>query len=349
MRKEEFEDYYETLKVPVTASAKDISSGYKKLALKYHPDKNQDIDPHVAAARFHKIQKAYSVLADPQKRHSFDKVLYAKKSQALRVQQMDATRRHKKQILETKEREAAEAASRELRAKTEFSEEITRIRRERTQELDKLKRKKINNNNNNNKNNNNNNNNNEDEGFMVKVSWRRRAGRKRNAMKEIGKEEIVRKLEVYGDINKELTIIGKKGGVVCFKTFQGAAAAIVAGKENGRLADDQFKFKLMWVKGQPRASTTEPLYKKRKINEQKSSENSIPLSQASNQQQNNNNNINNAIPIFDVDDFEAQVLMRMKRAQDIRKNTLNNNTLNNNMNNNMTSNNNKEEEEDVGL
>jgi len=64
------EDYYKTLGVEKTASSEDIKKAYRKLALKYHPDKNPDNKE--AEEHFKKISEAYAVLSDPEKRKQYD-------------------------------------------------------------------------------------------------------------------------------------------------------------------------------------------------------------------------------------------------------------------------------------
>ena len=54
-------DYYKTLGVPRTASDDQIKKAYRKLALKYHPDKNKDPG---AEDKFKEIAEAYEVLSD---------------------------------------------------------------------------------------------------------------------------------------------------------------------------------------------------------------------------------------------------------------------------------------------
>jgi len=64
-------EYYDTLGVSPTADEATIKKAFKKLAVKYHPDKNPD-DP-TAADKFKKIAEAYGVLSDPQKKEMYDR------------------------------------------------------------------------------------------------------------------------------------------------------------------------------------------------------------------------------------------------------------------------------------
>jgi molecular chaperone DnaJ len=62
-------DYYEILGIDRNASKEEIKKAYRKLALKYHPDKNPDKD---AEERFKEISEAYAVLYDDEKRKMYD-------------------------------------------------------------------------------------------------------------------------------------------------------------------------------------------------------------------------------------------------------------------------------------
>ncbi|MCC7374813.1 MAG: molecular chaperone DnaJ [Verrucomicrobiales bacterium] len=68
-------DYYEVLGVEKGASADDIKKVYRKLALKYHPDKNPG--DKAAEEKFKELSEAYEVLSDPQKRASYDEYGHA--------------------------------------------------------------------------------------------------------------------------------------------------------------------------------------------------------------------------------------------------------------------------------
>lgn len=63
-------DYYELLGVGRDASADDIKRAYRKLAMKYHPDRNKDGS---SEEKFKEISEAYAVLSDPEKRRNYDR------------------------------------------------------------------------------------------------------------------------------------------------------------------------------------------------------------------------------------------------------------------------------------
>ncbi|VEU74613.1 Heat shock protein DnaJ [Mycoplasmopsis citelli] len=62
-------DYYEVLGVSKGASAQEIKSAYRKLAMKYHPDKSKESD---AQQKMQEINEAYEVLSDENKRKNYD-------------------------------------------------------------------------------------------------------------------------------------------------------------------------------------------------------------------------------------------------------------------------------------
>ncbi|KAF7286320.1 dnaJ heat shock protein family (Hsp40) member B6 mrj isoform X1 [Rhynchophorus ferrugineus] len=64
-------DYYRVLEVPKSATTVDIKKAYRKLALKWHPDKNPD-NLEEATKKFKEISEAYEVLSDDSKRKLYD-------------------------------------------------------------------------------------------------------------------------------------------------------------------------------------------------------------------------------------------------------------------------------------
>ena len=67
-------DYYEVLNVSKDAPKADIKKAYRKLALKYHPDRNKAPE---AESRFKEISEAYAVLSDEEKRSQYDRFGHA--------------------------------------------------------------------------------------------------------------------------------------------------------------------------------------------------------------------------------------------------------------------------------
>ena len=68
-------DYYELLECERTADAGTLKSSYRKLAMKYHPDKNAGCKD--SEAKFKAVSEAYDVLKDPQKRAAYDRYGHA--------------------------------------------------------------------------------------------------------------------------------------------------------------------------------------------------------------------------------------------------------------------------------
>ncbi len=68
-------DYYEILAVERTATEEEVKRSYRKLAVKFHPDKNPD-DPH-AEEKFKELGEAYDVLMDADKRAAYDRFGHA--------------------------------------------------------------------------------------------------------------------------------------------------------------------------------------------------------------------------------------------------------------------------------
>lgn len=68
----EYRDYYQILGVDRDVDQKEIKKAYRKLALKYHPDKNPEDSQ--AEAKFKEINEAYEVLGDPEKRSKYDRL-----------------------------------------------------------------------------------------------------------------------------------------------------------------------------------------------------------------------------------------------------------------------------------
>ncbi|MBV1912157.1 MAG: molecular chaperone DnaJ [Cycloclasticus sp.] len=74
-------DFYKTLEVARNASEREIKKSYRRLAMKYHPDRNTD-NPG-AEEKFKEIQEAYAILSDEQKRAAYDQFGHAGVDQSM--------------------------------------------------------------------------------------------------------------------------------------------------------------------------------------------------------------------------------------------------------------------------
>ena len=70
-------DYYEVLGVPKNAGEDEIKKAYRKLAMKYHPDRNQGDAATEAEAKFKEAKEAYEMLSDADKRAAYDQYGHA--------------------------------------------------------------------------------------------------------------------------------------------------------------------------------------------------------------------------------------------------------------------------------
>src|SRR5438105_767355 len=68
-------DYYEILEVTRTSTGEEIKRSYRKLAVKFHPDKNPG--DHTAEEKFKELGEAYDVLSDEQKKAAYDRYGHA--------------------------------------------------------------------------------------------------------------------------------------------------------------------------------------------------------------------------------------------------------------------------------
>ena len=70
------EDFYKLLELGKNASEAEIKKSYKRMAMKYHPDRNKD-NPEEAEKKFKEIKEAYEILSDPKKRAAYDQFGHA--------------------------------------------------------------------------------------------------------------------------------------------------------------------------------------------------------------------------------------------------------------------------------
>lgn len=136
MSSREWVDYYQVLGISVDATAKEISSAYRSLALKYHPDKSSSDE---SVQRFHALSKAYQVLTDVEARRAFDVVLAGRMAQKQREADFDSTRREMRDELFRKEKEARKRKADEEEAEIRLQHEMERIRKEAQLEADRKK------------------------------------------------------------------------------------------------------------------------------------------------------------------------------------------------------------------
>jgi len=128
-------DLYEFFSVTPVSSERDITRGYKKKALRHHPDKNPD-NPR-AGEIFQKISKAYKILTDPAAKAAYDKWVRAKQASLRRTQELSSKRKKLKEDLELQEQMSAQQSEYEREASRNIEAEIARLRTEGTEWIKK--------------------------------------------------------------------------------------------------------------------------------------------------------------------------------------------------------------------
>jgi DnaJ family protein C protein 17 len=110
VRLQEELNYFAVMGLSPSATEAEIRKAYRKLSLALHPDKNLDIDPEVASARFHEMQLAYEILMDPAAR-------------------LAAVERNKTEVAKKERRGAYDGKRKEMAEELERREEEERMKR----------------------------------------------------------------------------------------------------------------------------------------------------------------------------------------------------------------------------
>lgn len=112
-----------------------IKKAFRQKALVCHPDKNPD-NPK-AAEEFQRVTKAAEILLDPSARKAYEKVLRARKDRVFRNRHLDSKRKKLRDDLEAREQRARDESETEVDAGKKLAQEIERLRKEGSKELEK--------------------------------------------------------------------------------------------------------------------------------------------------------------------------------------------------------------------
>ncbi|TKY85356.1 hypothetical protein EX895_005518 [Sporisorium graminicola] len=124
----EMDDSFRILAIPTTATEAEIKKAYRKLSLRYHPDKaGKDVDPVQAATRFHEINLAYETLMDP-----------AARARAVQSNAEDSAKRERQEQYEGRRRQMAEELERSEKEALQKRQDADRQARERIAKIAEL-------------------------------------------------------------------------------------------------------------------------------------------------------------------------------------------------------------------
>ncbi|CAG2102169.1 unnamed protein product [Medioppia subpectinata] len=129
------QDLYELLSITYEATEQEIRSSYRRLARECHPDKCPD-NPEAAKKLWDQLQEALKVLTDETAKSAYDRLLKARKANALRHKQLDQKRQKLKDKLDAREKSAKEDVLSEAEAVDQLKREIERLRKEGSKQVE---------------------------------------------------------------------------------------------------------------------------------------------------------------------------------------------------------------------
>ncbi|CDR88557.1 related to cell cycle control protein cwf23 [Sporisorium scitamineum] len=124
----EMDDSFRILSLAPTATEAEIKKAYRKLSLRYHPDKaGKDVDPVQAAARFHEINLAYETLMDP-----------AARARAVQRNAEDAAKRERQEQYQGRRRQMADELERSEKEALQKRQDADKQARDRIAKIAEL-------------------------------------------------------------------------------------------------------------------------------------------------------------------------------------------------------------------
>ncbi|KAJ5073470.1 DNAj [Anaeramoeba ignava] len=198
-------DWYEILQIDSGATDSEIQTAYRKLALKYHPDKNKTKE---ALEIFHKLKKAQNYLSNPKIRIQIDSKLITMREKKKREEEMDEKRRKMKERLIQKENEWQEKQRQknQLKAQKGMTEKIKQdglksIENFKQKYTNKIFNQKIQNDPK------------EELNRTIRIQWKQK-----NNKIQINESNVLNHFSKFGKISK--IKLGKKKGIIVFDSIQ---------------------------------------------------------------------------------------------------------------------------------
>ncbi|KIS68766.1 uncharacterized protein UMAG_03332 [Mycosarcoma maydis] len=138
---DDMDDAFRVLSLPITATEAEIKKAYRKLSLRYHPDKaGKDVDPVKAAARFHEINLAYETLMDPAARA---RAVQRNAQEAAKQERQEQYQGRRRQMADELERNEQQATQKRQDADKQARERIAKIAKLQAESRELIKRKQL--------------------------------------------------------------------------------------------------------------------------------------------------------------------------------------------------------------